>query len=52
MTDTERQCDLIDESLKSIFLEEINREVPDRFKSLIEQLRAQDDTVHTDESRV
>ena len=37
-----RSAELIDENLKQIFQKEVERELPDRFTHLIEQLRAKD----------
>lgn len=39
---TGKSSDLIDENLKQIFQQEVDRELPDRFTNLIEQLRAKD----------
>ncbi|MFK7763821.1 MAG: NepR family anti-sigma factor [Roseobacter sp.] len=41
--------DLIDENLKTIFQQEVDRDLPDRFTNLIEQLRAKDAV--TDQNR-
>lgn len=37
-----RAADSIDENLKRVFQEALSEEVPDRFKDLLAQLKAQD----------
>lgn len=37
-----KSSDMIDKSLKQIFQQEVDQELPDRFTNLIERLRAQD----------
>ena len=40
--DAGKASDLIDNNLREIFQQELERDLPDRFNHLIEQLRAKD----------